>query len=454
MVMITVVLPFALSLALYAHNPTTPAAQSPVPSPAGTTPGACLTEVRDYVAKRRAEVPLVQVPTQTAGMTAEERATQQAMQAAAALQRAQLLRQIDVDRLTMAKACAAKFDPKTAADNTLADLASLYSEAAMPELAKATIDRGLKLTTLSEPNRAALLLMAVQTGLREPISPDRNVRLESLIDAIDALPDTVIEQKFSAHYAMNNYYRYDDIDAGIVEHSTWMIDAAKRLTPEQRKKLGVFVLSSAYVNMAQAWAGQGKNDDAIALLRRAPADLPDVPNVLSRVQPDIERLQLVGTAAAPLTAPRWLNLAGGQTTLDLKGKVTLLEFSAHWCVPCKESYPGVNRLREKYGSQGFQVVLATRLWGYFQAERPLDADTEFARDKTYFAEHGLDVPIAVGNGGTAGARDPNDLAYKVGGIPQIHLIDKQGRIRLVMVGYDDANEPKLSKMIADLLKEK
>ncbi len=42
----------------------------------------------------------------------------------------------------------------------------------------------------------------------------------------------------------------------------------------------------------------------------------------------------------------------------------------------------------------------------------------------------------------------------MGGIPQIHLIDKKGRIRLVMVGYDDANEPKLAKMIEDLLKEK
>ena len=51
-------------------------------------------------------------------------------------------------------------------------------------------------------------------------------------------------------------------------------------------------------------------------------------------------------------------------------------------------------------------------------------------------------------------RDPNDANYKVGGIPQIHLIDRQGRIRLVMVGYDDANEAKLSKLIERLLAEK
>jgi hypothetical protein len=33
------------------------------------------------------------------------------------------------------------------------------------------------------------------------------------------------------------------------------------------------------------------------------------------------------------------------------------------------------------------------------------------------------------------------------------LIDKKGRIRLVMVGYDDANEPKLGKLIEGLLNE-
>ena len=48
----------------------------------------------------------------------------------------------------------------------------------------------------------------------------------------------------------------------------------------------------------------------------------------------------------------------------------------------------------------------------------------------------------------------SDEAYRVGGIPQIMLVDKKGTIRLIMVGYDDANEPKLAKMIEDLLKEK
>ena len=113
----------------------------------------------------------------------------------------------------------------------------------------------------------------------------------------------------------------------------------------------------------------------------------------------------------------------------------------------------VNRLRQKYGRQGFRAVLATQLYGYFEQERNLSPQEEFERNRKYYAEHGMDVPIAVGDRISATTPNPNDTHYKVGGIPQIHLIDKKGRIRLVMVGYDEANEPKLAKMIEDLLKE-
>ena len=172
---------------------------------------------------------------------------------------------------------------------------------------------------------------------------------------------------------------------------------------------------------------------------------------------------LVGTPAEPIKAPLWLNAPAGTTEMPMTGHVTLLEFTAHWCGPCRESYPGINRLRSKYGTCGFRVVLATQLYGYFGSEQNLDASAEVARDREYFAKHEMSVPVAIGTknsppvrnaDGTTFQRDPNDQSYKVGGIPQIHLIDKKGRIRLIMIGYDDANEPKLAEMIERLLGEK
>jgi thiol-disulfide isomerase/thioredoxin len=316
-------------------------------------------------------------------------------------------------------------------------------------------------TSLSEVERANVLVQAVSLGLREPKSDARNARLETFVDELDGLSAAVLDQKFSVHSRMNGFYRGDDIDAGIIKHSTWLIDTAKACTPELKQKYGPSAVS-AYVNMAEAWAGQGRNDDALELLRKAKTDWPNVPSIAARIDPVLERYLLVGRPAAAITAPQWLNGPTGASSLEMKGRVTLLEFTAHWCGPCKESYPGIKRLLAQYGSRGFRVVFSTQLYGYFGVERNLTPEVELERDRAYFEHENLSIPIAVGDrltskvvdGKTVYLRDPNDEAYKVGGIPQIHLIDKQGRIRLIMVGYDDANEPRLAKLVEELLREK
>jgi thiol-disulfide isomerase/thioredoxin len=418
------------------------------------TPTACLKEVRDYTAAKRAKVPPA-VPVSAAAPNPEATAQNQA--------RAFQLRLIDTDKTSLAKACAAKFDVKTVADAELTNLSLLYSEAAQPDFAKAAIERAITIKGQAPADRATTLSTAITAILREPPGDERNARLEKLVDELDTLPNTFFAQKFAAHQSLAGYYRYDDIDAGIIKHSTWLMDAAKSCDPDARKIYAPRVVS-AYTDMAEAWAGQGINDKALELLRQAPKDLADVPNVEKTVAPTLARYMIVGTAGAPITAPVWLNMPAGTKDLAMPGKVTILEFSAHWCVPCKESYPGVNRLRAKYESQGFRVILATELYGYFSAERNLAPEAEIDRDRAYFAEHGLNVPIAIGDktpaptrnedGSYTYHRDPNMDHYEVGGIPQIQLIDKHGKIRLIMVGYDDANEAKLASFIEGLLKEK
>ena len=406
-----------------------------------TTPAECVIAVRAYLSKRQQEA------RPATGWTNDA------------------LKKVTDEKVAYARSCADRYSLGTTRPGLLAGLADLFVEAGQPEKATEALVRARTDKTLTEAERADMLGATVRNVLKEPKGDERNARLEKMVDELDALPAAYLDQKFTAHMAMNSYYRYDDIDSGIIKHSTWLIDAVKAGDPAMRTKYAPRIVS-AYVNIAEAWAGQGRNDDAIALLRRAAGDLPEVPGdiVTRSVQPEIERLQLVGTPAAALTAPRWLNMPGGKSDLDMKGQVSLLEFSAHWCIPCKESYPGVNRLLAAYGPKGFRVVLATQMYGYFEKEQGLTPEVEFERDKTYFAEHGMNVPIAVGNRSAATivegrlvappTPDPNNAHYKVGGIPQIHLIDKQGRVRLVMVGYDDANEAKLAKMIEGMLAEK
>jgi thiol-disulfide isomerase/thioredoxin len=372
---------------------------------------------------------------------------------------AEIYKQIEADRVKMARDCAAAFDVDKAPVAQLAALIELFTEAQQPELAQRALARGLAHEDLDLVPRADLLVQAVRVGLRQRPKPDF-AKLEGYSDALDKLPEAVLDQKIAAHGALNGYYRGDDVDAGIIKHSIWLIETGKTLAADLRKKHGA-TLTAAYVNLAEAVAGQGENERALDLLRRAPVELADVPKAEERVKPALARYLLVGKQAAAVAAPVWLNRADTATPIDLKAKVTLLQFTAHWCGPCKESYPGTKRLLERFRDRGFQVVFYTRTYGHFEGERNLARDVEIERDRTYFAGYGFTHPIAIGSAALSvidgklvpqGA-DPVEESYGVGGIPQINVIDAQGNLRLIMIGYDDANEEKLASFIEGLLKK-
>jgi hypothetical protein len=48
---------------------------------------------------------------------------------------------------------------------------------------------------------------------------------------------------------------------------------------------------------------------------------------------------------------------------------------------------------------------------------------------------------------------PNEMNYKVSGIPQIVLLDRAGMVRMIVVGWDPANEAHIGMMINKLLTE-
>ena len=369
------------------------------------------------------------------------------------------VRQVTAERLAMLRECAAQFDASRTAPSDLAPLVELYTEAQQLDRANQALARGLADTALAPTAKANLLSLAVRTTLRQPKSDERNATAERYMDQLDLLGDVVLEQRLAAHNALNNYYRGDDIDAGIIRHSTWMIDAGKRLSPEARQKAAAIMIT-AYVNLAEAVAGQGENDRAIDLLKSAPVEWPEAATAAGRVEDVLARYMLVGTAAPAISAPTWLNRPSTEP-LQMAGKVTLLQFTAHWCGPCKESYPGMKRLQQRFAADDFHVVFYTRTYGYFEQERNLARADEIERDRKYFAEYGFTLPIAVGppssivvDGKPKFQQDPNETAFAVGGIPQINVIDRKGNIRLVMIGYDDANEEKLASFIEKLLKDK
>jgi len=127
---------------------------------------------------------------------------------------------------------------------------------------------------------------------------------------------------------------------------------------------------------------------------------------------------------------------GQEITLSqLKGKVVLLDFWATWCGPCKESIPHLIQLYKTYRENGFELV------GMSVDKGDGDAVRRFALS--------MDIPYPV-------VIAPEDVvrSYRVTGIPATFLIDKKGKIRDKVVGFNASIAKQLDTKVADLTSEK
>jgi thiol-disulfide isomerase/thioredoxin len=127
---------------------------------------------------------------------------------------------------------------------------------------------------------------------------------------------------------------------------------------------------------------------------------------------------------------------GGVVTLSqLKGKVVLLDFWATWCAPCRESIPHLIQLYKDYRESGFELV-------GMNVDR---GDMEVVR--RYIQS--MDIPYPVVN-------TPEEMVrvYRVTGIPATLLIDKRGKIRERITGFNPTVAKHLDTQVANLASEK
>ena len=107
------------------------------------------------------------------------------------------------------------------------------------------------------------------------------------------------------------------------------------------------------------------------------------------------------------------------SSVDLQGKVVLIDFWATWCQPCKKEMPGYQKLLDLYGSRGFAVV------GFkFDIMKDTESPLHFAK------EVGVRYPLVVAS---------SDLNQRFGGIeglPTTMLYDRKGILRDKVIGFE------------------
>jgi thiol-disulfide isomerase/thioredoxin len=119
-----------------------------------------------------------------------------------------------------------------------------------------------------------------------------------------------------------------------------------------------------------------------------------------------------------LPAPKFklTDLKGQEVSLDqFKGKVVMLDFWATWCNPCQMTMPVIEKLEKEYSD--IMVVLAINL------QEPKDAVQEYVNRQAIISRVLLDEAGSVG------------ATYGTDSIPMQFLIDKNGIVRHIQMGY-------------------
>ena len=151
-------------------------------------------------------------------------------------------------------------------------------------------------------------------------------------------------------------------------------------------------------------------------------------SIETRIQKNILLLQLAGESFPALETRQFI---GKQppTPEQLKGKVVLYYFWAHWCSDCKIQRPILEKLYEENASKGFTVVGPTQLWGYVGGGEDASAEQELdylrnAYQRAYPIPSWMAVPVS----------EQNFLNFGVSTTPTLVLADRAGTVRLYHPG--------------------
>jgi cytochrome c biogenesis protein CcmG, thiol:disulfide interchange protein DsbE len=114
------------------------------------------------------------------------------------------------------------------------------------------------------------------------------------------------------------------------------------------------------------------------------------------------------------------DLTGKQVTVGPAGKITVLNFWATWCPPCREEMP---QLQKFAGALPSGVV--------FYA---VNLQEPAAKASAFLEQNNYSMPVLLDSGGTVAS------TFKVNAIPTTVIIDKTGKIRFRKAGGVTQNE--------------
>jgi thiol-disulfide isomerase/thioredoxin len=145
------------------------------------------------------------------------------------------------------------------------------------------------------------------------------------------------------------------------------------------------------------------------------------------------------SAADPSQAPALSlpDLKGGQVRIDYgAGKLTLVNFWAVWCGPCREEMPHIAKMVERYSKQGFKAYGIA-----VQSGEPADVRAFLDENKDF----GINYPILMGTDETL------ERFGDVQAVPTTFLVDSSGKVVRRFLGITPGFPAKLEDEIKNAI---
>lgn len=115
-----------------------------------------------------------------------------------------------------------------------------------------------------------------------------------------------------------------------------------------------------------------------------------------------------------------------------KGKVIYLDFWASWCVPCRKSFPWLNKIQKTYATKNFTIISIN-----------LDSDKALAKEFLHILP--ASFPVVYDKTGELAKK------FKVKGMPSSYLINKEGKITKRHTGFFTEQESAYEEEIKHLI---
>lgn len=126
---------------------------------------------------------------------------------------------------------------------------------------------------------------------------------------------------------------------------------------------------------------------------------------------------------------------GGNLKLsELRGQVVLINFWASWCGPCRQEMPALDELYQHYRSLDFTVI-------------GINVEENSDNAKSLLKDIHVTFPVLFDNNNAV------SKLYSIKGMPSTILVDRDGNMRYLHMGYQPGFETEYQNQVRTLIRE-